>query len=119
MHREVEQYQHFSGNAGAGRQLPQVLNAMQGMPLLKAFLHWWHNLPLTREKPLYGLKDLFESLINRSGISRAALAEKIGLSEMQFAEREDGRIEWTAAQMQRIHECLKLTGSEANALFFA
>ncbi len=55
MHREVEQYQHFSGNAGAGRQLPQVLNAMQGMPLLKAFLHWWHNLPLTREKPLYGL----------------------------------------------------------------
>lgn len=60
-----------------------------------------------------------KNVVNKSGLKKIYIADKLGLSRNGLALKMNGKTEFTAAEIQMLADILRLTAKDVQRIFFA
>ena len=63
--------------------------------------------------------SLLAAKVSESGITKTALARKVGVSRESFYKKANGKTEFTATEIMKLADALRLTLEEKEEIFFA
>ena len=64
-------------------------------------------------------KDAMTRLLKSRGVKLRVIAEKLGVTEATFRNKRKGKTEFTQTEISEFCDCLRLSDSERNSVFFA
>ena len=64
-------------------------------------------------------RDLFEKAVERSGLKKVYIANRIGMGYGNFLKKTAGVVEWKLSEAMELSQVLKLKRAERDAIFFA
>ena len=64
-------------------------------------------------------KELFNELLDRSGLKKRHVAKEIGIGYDTFLKKSNGTVEWKIAEAEACVRVLHMTRRERDAVFFS
>ena len=80
---------------------------------------WWITYTKRKGGERMTNTKLLEDAIERSGLKKGYIAERLGVSRGGLTNLCNNRAEFKASQIQVLCDLLKLTDEQRNAIFFA